>query len=197
LPISRRGFLKILLVATGGAAGVAVGLRGSLRGLWHQLANPALDKTAIGPLSGHTVTTLLATTEAFLGSPVEKAHYEDFFRWHAETLPGYRALYERCAATVNQAARRAHGCDFAGCEVGIRQTILAPAFRAHRVESRIDKLRFGLLEREWRLFDLHIFRPIAVLFAHTDAWRAAGYDAWPGIPQGLERYTQPHLGKAK
>jgi hypothetical protein len=162
--------LKILLVATGGAAVVAVGLRGSLRGLLHQLADPALDKTAIGPLSGHAITTLLATTEAFLGSPVEKAHYEDFFRWHAETLPGYHALYERFAATVNQAARRAHGCDFAGCEVGMRQTILAPAFRAHRVESRI---------------------------AHTDAWRVAGYDAWPGIPRGLERYTQPHLGKAK
>ena len=197
MPISRRGFLKILFVATGGATVAAVGLHGSLRGLLHQLVNPALDKTAIGPLSGHAVTTLLATTEAFLGSPVEKAHYEDFFRWHAETLPGYRALYERCAATVNQAARRAHGCDFAGCEVGMRQTILAPAFRAHRVESRIDKVRFGLLEREWRLFDLHIFRPIVVLFARTDAWRAAGYDAWPGIPQGLERYTQPHLGKAK
>jgi hypothetical protein len=110
LPISRRGFWKFLLVATGGAAVAAVGLRGSLRGLSHQLANPTLAKTAIGPLSGHTVTTLLATTEAFLGSPIEKAHYEDFFRWHAETLAGNRALYERLAATVNQAAQKAHGC---------------------------------------------------------------------------------------
>jgi TAT (twin-arginine translocation) pathway signal sequence len=84
LPISRRGFLKILLVATGGAAVAALVLRGSLRGLSHQLANPTLAKTAIGPLSGHTVTTLLATTEAFLGSPIEKAHYEDFFRWESQ-----------------------------------------------------------------------------------------------------------------
>jgi hypothetical protein len=192
LIISRRGFLTFLLVATGGAAAAALGFRGRLKGVYHQLTDPALDPTPPAPLSAQAVDTLLATTEAFLGYPVEKAHYADFFRWRAETLPGYHTLYERFSVTVNQTARRERGCAFAQCEPAVRRKLLDPAFHVHRAQGRVDKVRVGVLEREWRLFDLHIFRPIAALFATTDAWRLAGYDAWPGTPRGLLRYTQPH-----
>ena len=170
----------------------AVGFRRPLREAYHQLTDPALDPTPPGPLNDHALDTLLATAETFLGYPVETAHYADFFRWHAETLPGFRTLYERFSATVNQSARRARGCEFARCEPAVRQMLLDPAFHVHHAQGRIDRVRVGVLEHEWRLFDLHIFRPIAALFANTDAWRLAGYDAWPGTPRGLERYTQPH-----
>lgn len=195
--LSRRRFLKVLLVATGGAAAVAVGLGVPLRRLYHRLTDPALSGAPAGPLDEHVLQALLATTDAYAGYPVEHGHYAEFFRWHSETLPGYKALYERFAATVNRSARRSLGCDFVQCEHTVRQKILAPAFQIDHLHTRFDRLRFSLLEGEWRLFAFHIVRPIAALFARTDAWRLAGYDAWPGIPQGLDSYVRRPLRGVK
>lgn len=190
MAITRRDLLRIFFVTMGGAVATAVGFRRPLRDLYHQLVDPVLDKTPTGSLSDQTLKTLLATTEAFIGYPLEDSHYADFFRWHSENLPGYKTLYERFAATVNRSARQSSGCGFAECENATRRKVLEPAFQVHRGHRR-DKVRFGVFEREWRLFDLHIFQPIAVLFANTDAWRLVGYDAWPGTARGLERYLQP------
>ena len=193
MAISRRNLLKILLVTAGGAVAVAAGFRRPLRDVYHRFVVPVLDETPTGSLSDQTLKTLLATTEAFIGYPVESRHYEDFFRWHSETLPGYKTLYERFTETVDRSARRSSGCGFAECESATRRKILEPAFQVHRAR-RLDKVRLGVFEREWRLIDLHIFQPITALFANTDAWRLVGYDAWPGTPRGLERYTQPPPG---
>ncbi len=188
--LTRRRFVTILLAAAGGAAAVVAGFRVPLRRVYHRLTDVVLSKTPAGPLDEHVLNALLAATDAYAGAPVERGHYVEFFRWHAETLPGYRTLYERFAATVDRAARRSLGCDFAACEHAARQKIVARAFRFDRPATRLSALRAAFLERDWTLFSAYIARPITSLFAHTDAWRRAGYDAWPGIPQGLDRYTQ-------
>ncbi len=191
MSVSRRRFLKIFLVATGSAAVAYAGFLRPLRGGWRWLAFPVLELTPTGPLNEKALSALLATTEALIDYPIEKDHYADFLRWRSENLRGHKALYERFAATVNRLANRSSGCEFTECEKAVRRKILETAFRVRAATSRLDRLRIGLLERDWWLFDLHIVRPITSLFARTDAWRLVGYDSWPGTPRGLERYTQP------
>ena len=162
-----------------------------VRAAFRGLVSPSLPPRPAGPLSEDAAGALVATAEAFAGVPVERRHYEALFRWRAEQWPGHRVLYERFAATVNRAARRLHGRDFAGCAGPERLAIVEPVFRVRAAKSRWARLRAGLLRRDWVLFDRHIMRPIAVMFALTDAWRAAGYESWRGTPRGLERYTRP------
>ena len=189
--VTRRRFLTGLLVTIAGVA--ALGLR-PLRDAYHRLKDPMMDDTPTGSINEGTLNTLLAATQSFVGYPIENDHYADFFRWHAETLRGYKTLYERFAAVVNRSARESRGCDFVSCSSAARRQLLEPAFSVHRVHGRLALTRIGLLERDWRLFELYIFRPIATLFASTDTWRLVGYDAWPGTPRGLERYTRPPAG---
>lgn len=163
----------------------------SLQALYRRLSSPVLRPGPPGPLSDETVRTLTAAATALVGSEIDAARYEEFFRWRAEAIPGHRALYERFAATLDRLARRAAGRDFAGSEPGMRLELLRPAFRVRTAHNRLDRLRIGVFHRSWVLFDHYIVRQIAVLFARTDAWRLAGYDAWPGTPRGLERYRMP------
>jgi hypothetical protein len=188
---SRRRFLKMVLVAAGGVAVASAGSLGLLKGAWRRLVFPVLEPEPTGPLSGQALGVLLAATEALVNHPFEKDHYTDFFRWRAEHLPGHRALYERFAVAVNRSAKQSFGCDFAGCAIARRRTIMETATRVRAATSRFERLRVGLRERDWWLFDPYIIRPITSLFARTDAWPLVGYDAWPGTPRGLERYTRP------
>jgi hypothetical protein len=192
MAISRRQFLRILAVTAGAAATTYAGYRGVVRGVYRTLVSPVLEEAPTGPLNDQTLKDLLAAVEAFAGHAVDAPHYEDFFRWRSEHLPGHRTLYQRFAAAVNRSARRSFGCGFAQCDRTARLAVLDAAFRVRNAGGRWARVRIGLFERDWVLFDLYIVRPIALLFAHTDAWRLVGYDAWPGMPRGLERYTQPH-----
>jgi hypothetical protein len=133
---------------------------------------------------------LLAAAETLIAYPIDTARYADFFRWRSEHLPGHRALYERFAATVNHAAARARGCQFAACEPATRREILAARFDVRAVRGRLDRLRVSVREHDWPLFDTYIVRPITLLFASTDAWRIGGYGAWPGTPRGLDDYLR-------
>ncbi len=191
MPLYRRDFLKILLVTAGGATAVSiVGFGGPLRSSYDWLAFPGLDNTPTGPLNEQTLKALLATTEVLADNPVEKTHYERFFQWRSENLRGYKNLYERFLRTVNDSARRSHGCDFAECEVATRRRILERSFQVRNASSRLEKVRIGVLERDWVQFDEYIVREVLSLFARTDAWIALGYDAWPGMPRGFVRYRQ-------
>jgi hypothetical protein len=133
---------------------------------------------------------LLATAETLIEYPIDAARYADFFRWRSEHVPGHRAMYERFAATVNHAAARARGCEFAACEPATRRTILAARVEVRAARGRLARLRVSVREHDWPLFDAYIVRPITLLFASTDAWRIAGYGAWPGTPRGLEDYVR-------
>ncbi len=175
----------------------SAGLLAPVKGAFHRLASPMLEAHPPGRLREDAVQTLVATAEAFAGVAIDRGHYEAFFRWRAENLPGHRALYERFTATVNAAAKRSRGCDFATCENTARLEIIQPVFQARRAKGRLERLRMGVLQRDWVLFDRHIIRPIAVVFARTDAWRLVGYESWPATPRGLERYTNPRTASVK
>src|ERR1700736_2791554 len=111
--ISRRRFLRIACVATGGVAAAYAGYLGPIRDLFRRVAFPVLEETPTGPLNGQTLQALLAATEALGDHPFEQSHYADFFRWRSENVRGHRALYEQFMTTVNKSARRTQGCAFA------------------------------------------------------------------------------------
>jgi hypothetical protein len=133
---------------------------------------------------------LLMATRALAGVSVQIEHYEDFFRWRAENLRGYKALYEQFAATLDRRARRSVGCDFVDCSRQMQQKIFEKVPQVRSANTRWDKMRVSVFERDWLLFDRYIVRDILLLFSRTDAWTLLGYEAWPGTPRGLHRYRQ-------
>jgi hypothetical protein len=161
-----------------------------LQAIVHRLFSPHLEESPTGSLSPRTLGTLLLATSALAGVPVQPAHYEDFFRWRAENLRGYKTLYEQFAAALDRRARQSVGCGFAECSQPMQQQILARLPQVRSATTRWAKVRVAVLEREWLLFDRYIVRNILLLFYKTDAWTLLGYEAWPGTPRGLDRYTQ-------
>ena len=185
--LSRRRFLTIAsLIAGVSAAGAVqrwgIGPLASLGArIYDALKNPGLRDATTGLLDVGALRALLATTEALVVAAVETSHYEDLFRWRAENLGGYRALYERFAAVVDRAAKEAGKPDFASCDMKLRREIL------QRMKSRAYAVVF---ERDELRFETYIFRQILVLFSRTDAWILLGYESWPGTPRGLQAYAK-------
>jgi hypothetical protein len=165
-------------------------LLASFRALYARLLSPGLEDAPTGPLSAGALNTLLVMTGALVGVPMQIAHYEDFFRWRAENLRGYKALYEQFAAALNRRARRSVGCDFVDCGRQMQQKVLEELPQVRSAQTRWHRVRVAVFEREWVRFDQYIVRDILLLFLRTDAWTSLGYEAWPGTPRGLERYTQ-------
>ena len=160
------------------------------RALYSRLLSPGLEDAPTGPLSAGALNTLLVVTRALIGVPVQIAHYEDFFRWRAENLRGHKTLYEQFAAALDRRARRAVSDDFADCSRQMQQKILEELPQVRSADTRWHRVRVAVLEREWLRFDQYIVRNILLLFYRTDAWTLLGYEAWPGTPRGLDRYTQ-------
>jgi hypothetical protein len=195
--LSRRRFLQLSVLGAVGATTVLMAvysakgwLRAPLRALYSRLRSPGLKDAPTGPLSVETLNALLATTTALAGVPVQLAHYEDFFRWRAEHLRGYKALYEQFAAALGRRAKRTVGCAFVECSRQMQQKLLEERPQLRSGDTRWHRARVAVLEREWLRFDQYIVRDILLLFLKTDAWTSLGYEAWPGTPRGLERYTQ-------
>ena len=162
----------------------------SLRALHTRLLFPGPGDAPTGPLSAEALNTLLVTTEALVGVSVLIAPYEDFFRWRAENLRGYKALYEQFTAALDRRARRSVGCNFVDCSQQMQQQMLEELPLVHGTNTVWRKVRVVVLEREWLRFDRYIVHDILLLFLRTDAWILLGYEARPGTPRGLERYTQ-------
>ena len=194
---SRRGFLRLSVVVAVGAITALMAAQNAkawllapFRALYYRLLSPGLEDAPTGPLSERALNALLVATRALAGVSVQIAHYEDFFRWRAENLRGYKALYEQFAAALDRRARRSVGCDFVDCSRQMQQKILEKVPQVRSANTRWDKVRVSVLERDWLLFDRYIVRDILLLFSRTDAWTLLGYEAWPGTPRGLDRYTQ-------
>jgi hypothetical protein len=185
--LSRRRFLTIASLVAGVSAAAAVqrwgiGQLASLGSrIYDVLTNPALKDASRGPPGEGAVRALLATTAALIATDVETNHYEEFFRWRSENLSGYRSLYQRFAVVVDGSAKEARQPDFASCDMKLRREIL------QRMTSRTYALVF---DRDELRFENYILREILALFSRTDAWILLGYDSWPGMPRGLEAYTQ-------
>ena len=127
-----------------------------------------------GPLSPQTLATLLAATEAIIGVPIERDHYANFLRWRAENLAGYRALCDRLAEALERAAGESAGKPYVACEAAVRLQ-LADAVTA-RAPGGL-RIAFESMRRQ-----------LLVLFSRTDAYLAAGYDGWAGVPRGFADY---------
>jgi hypothetical protein len=197
MSLTRRGLFRVLAAAAGAGGAVYVARPGPVRSWVHRLVVPSLADAPVGPINPQALNALLAAAETLIEYPIDTARYADFFRWRAEHLRGHRALYERFAATVNHAAAQARGCEFAACEPAARRKILAARFEVRAARGRVARLRVSVREHDWPLFDAYIVRPTTLLFASTDAWRVAGYGAWPGTPRGLEEYLRgPSARKA-
>lgn len=157
---------------------------------WPAASRPALETTASGPVTEATVAALVAAAGTVIGKPIEPSHYAEYFRWRAEHLPGYRTLYERFAALVDRDARRTAGRAFAACGAADRTRVLRPAARARDPRSALDVAWLRTAGRGWATYDRLIFAEALMLFADTDAWVLSGYDGWPGMPRGLDRYRR-------
>ena len=195
--LSRRRFLRLSVVVAVGAMTVLMAAQSAkawllapFRALYARLLSPGLEDAPTGPLSAGALNTLLVTTGALAGVPVQIAHYEDFFRWRAENLRGYKTLYEQFAAALDRRARRLVGCDFVDCSRQMQQKMLEELPQVRSANTRWHRVRFAVFEREWLRFDQYIIHDILLLFLRTDAWTLLGYEAWPGTPRGLDRYTQ-------
>jgi hypothetical protein len=177
--MTRRRFLKIALAV--GASATTIGIvawrfpTGTLRERYYRLATDV----APAPLKEQVRRTLMAVVEVLIGAPFEPAHYEDFFSWHAENLPGYRGLYQRMTAMLDRLGAASAQQPFAdlsldkkrgidGCGVCGNRPHAGPAFTA------ITCISIGPRS--------------AALYANTDA---GSFDAaWPGQPRGLDRYVR-------
>lgn len=188
MTVSRRKFLQIAGIGTIGAATGYPAFQFSRPALRRWLVEPDLPLgAATGPLDEATLLVLQATTAALIEVPVETGHYRDFFQWRSQNVPGYKSLYEQFAASVNAAA----GAPFADCTVVTQRGVLARCLRAGNAAGHLGKVRAGLFERQWLVYDRYIVREIFDLFARTDAWVKLGYETWPGEHRGLYTYTQP------
>jgi hypothetical protein len=164
--------------------GQLTALRGRLR--------PRLHPTPPGPLSRGALEVLEAATGTLVDMSVDLARYSVFFTWRAANLPGYRDLYERFAAVLNDGARSATGRRFVECDVGTRRRLLQNV----QLDSRgVHAAVRVVTDRQWLRFEQYIVRQVLELFARTDAWVLLGYEAWPGTPRGLSAYRQPPPGR--
>lgn len=183
--MSRRQLLILVAGVTAGAAGIGVPV------IWNfvnQVRDLPLPSEHTGYLREDTQRTMIALTEAmFRDYPVELSLYEQYFTFHAEHIPGYRDLYDQFRVDMDRVAKQSYGLAFADCKIAPRRDVIAPWFfvpmsRVERVESAVMN---GM---PWLTYSHRIFREILILFMHTDAWLAAGYDSYPGTPRGLENY---------
>jgi hypothetical protein len=191
--LSRRSFLRVVLSLAGLLFGGAFAVRnwgGTLTSrLRRILTHPTLGDAVAGPLPGAVVRALVAATQGLVDTEIETTHYAAFFRWRAEMLRGYRALYERFVAELDRAARKAGVLDFANCETARRRAILQQIDVADPA-GRFSRLHAWVFRRDSLRFKKYILDEVLELFSRTDGWVLLGYESWPGTPRGLESYTK-------
>ncbi len=191
MPLTRRKFLRFFLLPLSASILSILLLKSwlltSLRDWLNKLLYPALEKVGTGNLKPNTLQCLLKVTETLVGASIEKGHYETYFEWRAENLPGYQNLYKKFAAVLDQMARQSFHRDFTNCELAMCKSILREFFPS----GRFYTLKTVLFNSEnYILFHDHIIQEILKIFSHTDAWILMGYKHWPGEARGLEQYRR-------
>lgn len=148
----------------------------------------ALPDADPASLSTRELATLVAAATAVIGIPVEPGHYAEYYRWRAEHVRGYHAVYRAFAGDADRRAHAIAGRPFADSPEEVRRAALAPARRAASARGLSDSIRSAFDGPRWRLYDRCILAEGLALFARTDAWIALGYRGWPGQARGLDRY---------
>lgn len=195
--LSRRRLLRLGLGALGALAIAGGATRwipwGRLKDEYLRIAYPPLDSGLPGRLDPASLATLEAVTEVLIGGP-PAARYGRYFVWHATHVDGYRSIYTAFCAYMEAQVRSSGDPSFVECSPGRQQEILSAIMRrrAHHVIGS-DLYRFwnGVVHRRLVLFDRYILQEILNLYFKTDAWLAVGYEAYPGVPTGLEAYRLP------
>lgn len=193
MSMNRRSFLK--LVATLGASATMGALiiqkwRAQIKSSFNKFiskSNEPPDSLNTGTLTTQIRESLLQVTETLAGGRVERSHYEIYFDWRAENLPGYKSLYEEFVHEINKISQAQFKVPFHQCNLSQRKAVLQKFFPTEGI------LKF----RNWfsnkpsnPLYYQKVLTEILKLYSRTDAWTLLGYPAWPGEARGLELYTQ-------
>lgn len=186
MSMNRRRFLALSTLTVAGAVTAAAGWKGRLA-IARWLFMPPLPPAPPGPLRDSAVATLEATVRTLLEDRVPPDRYVEDFRWHAEHVPGARALYERFESVVDRGARRAGHDGFRAAPDAVRRRILAPLRPAHGMR-RFERAFFG---RDEERFARDIVRRTFTRFSRTDAYVFAGYSSWPGTPRSIAGRVTP------
>lgn len=178
-------------LAAGAAAAAGAGLvawrRDALAG-WldrRETRLAGLPPDPPGPLDPGVAALLSAAAEGLVGLSLERSHYEGFYAWRAENLPGYRVLYGDLARAIRD-----------GDGAGPSFETLAPEARQARLRAipgAFDQPRWFevLLHPRAPRIRRHFVDETIRLFDATDAWVVLGYDGWPGMARGLDAYRRP------
>ncbi|MBW1807008.1 MAG: hypothetical protein JRJ87_02355 [Deltaproteobacteria bacterium] len=190
--MKRRTFLTSLAITLGGAVlGCLESLSGTARSFFFTAAARADSQNApdsyTGKVRDETIATLIDVTHVLLQAPIEESHYQEFFRFRAENVPGYHELYVEFGAFLNRRAKLRRLPDFSNCERTVQASILNEISEEALAQSSLSPVQKKYLTRFQKRIILEILR----VFSQTDAWLLLGYESWPGSPAGLDRYTKP------
>lgn len=149
---------------------------------------PVLPDGSPGTLRPDVTERLALMVESLVGHPLERQHYEAFFRWRAENLRGYRDLYLALDERLRWAEARPGRGGLATTAIPERRAMIA---EIHDFWSDRPDPWSVLFRRRVILFRTHFVDEVLDLFGATDAWTILGYRAWPGTPRGHDHYPLP------
>ncbi|MCB9454512.1 MAG: hypothetical protein H6671_00835 [Anaerolineaceae bacterium] len=188
MTITRRQFLLTFAGATAIAAGVGIPF---VLNYVEQIRLLPLPDIPPGPMDDVVRETMRAViTTIFVNFPVDADRYEQYLVYHAEKINGYGKVYQDFVTELNRDSAYTYSKTFVDCNERERRFVLAPWLRMPitRDERLMDGFGHGIFSLQ---VSQHIFRELLTMFMNTDAWIAVGYEAWPGMPRGLDNYTQP------
>jgi hypothetical protein len=188
MTITRRQFLFALAGATAVAAGVGVPL---IINQVEQIRLLPIPDAPTGPMADAVRDTLRAVAvTTFIKYPIDPDRYQQYFVYHAEKINGYGKLYADFVTELDHDSAYTYSKPFVDCNERERRFVLSPWLRipVSREERLLDGFGHGMFSLQ---VSQHIFKEILTMFMNTDAWIAVGYKSWPGMPRGLDDYTQP------
>lgn len=194
--ISRRKFLRVLGLNIGFAIIGLLGLKFFKPDIvawrpqfYRKMQNVKLERQGLGKLKSKELNTLIAATEALVDNEIEKTHYEIYFTWRSENLPGYYRLYTKFCATLNKLSQDHSNLDFKDVPTNIQQNILQKIPKQKTIRRLFATISGN---KDYLLFYDYVILDILKLYGDTDAWLLLGYKYWPGQARGFELYRKPH-----
>jgi hypothetical protein len=128
-----------------------------------------------------TADAITALPEALVDRPLERARYEDFYRFRAENVPGYHTLYAHFAAAADSKSEALFSKRFSDATYAERRAVLD---ELHQPRDR--RVRVRPLFDPWPgRYQRFLIRETLALYDDTDAWLELGYGAWPGMPRTI------------
>jgi hypothetical protein len=156
-----------------------------------RLLKPRLDASAqTGALSAVELENLAAFGEVLVEgrtlSTTERSHLIEYLDNLTRSTPGYLPLYRMTASLLDHLA----GARFGSLDVRARAEVMV----RHRLTSDDVSAREYLLpvgRQELAVRVLAVPDLIGGYYRSAPGWALVGYDAFPGRPSNLIRYTLP------